>query len=103
MDGQRGKDVSLTSCKVCVVTSRPPGLILEPKERDVQWMRHQCMDLTSQNRKCIRIFQTEEVYPSWPVDGSGDGGGREGGKKERDGGGREDILLMTELISRLIK
>ena len=32
MDGQRGKDVSLTSCKVCVVTSRPPGLILEPKE-----------------------------------------------------------------------
>ena len=57
------------------------------------------------------------------MNGSGDGGGREGrkkemgegereerkrwgregGKKERDGGGREDILLMTELISRLIK
>ena len=59
MDGQRGKDGCLTSSKVSVVTSRPPGLVLEPKERDVQWTgcavtqaaRQQWMDLTSQNKE----------------------------------------------------
>ena len=102
MDGQRGKDVSLTSCKVCVVTSRPPGLILEPKERDVQWIpaisvwtllhKQGSASAYFRRRRFIHPGQWMEVKRR-----------REGGKKERDGGGREGILLMTELISRLIK
>ena len=88
MDGQRGKDVSLTSCKVCVVTSRPPGLILEPKEGPY---------FTKQGSASAYFRRRRFIHPGqWMEVEMGKGGreerkrwGREGGKKERDGGGRE--------------